>query len=61
LSGLIGGLLAVVLSVPLSYVLLARPRARLAATVEQRVAAQRAARAALDERLAGSEDDDSLG
>ncbi|MDP9094067.1 MAG: DUF4229 domain-containing protein, partial [Actinomycetota bacterium] len=45
LSGLIGALLAALLSVPLSYVLLARPRARLAATVEQRVAAQRAARA----------------
>jgi hypothetical protein len=61
LSGLIGGLLAVVLSVPLSYVLLARPRARLAATVEQRIAAQRATRAALDDKLAGSEEDDSAG
>jgi hypothetical protein len=58
LSGLIGGFIAVVLSVPLSYVLLARPRARLAATVEQRITAQRAERARLDEKLAG--EDESL-
>ena len=44
-------LLALVLSVPLSFVLLAKPRARVAANLERRVAAQRAARADLDQRL----------
>ena len=56
LHGLIAALVAVVLSVPLAFVLLARPRARFAATIEQRVEAQRARRAQLDEQLAGDED-----
>lgn len=51
LSGLFAALLALALSVPLSYVLLARPRAKLAATIEARVQAQRAERAHLDSRL----------
>jgi O-antigen ligase len=55
LHGLLGGLVAVVLSVPLSFVLLARPRARFAAKLEQRVNAQRASRAELDEKLAGKD------
>jgi hypothetical protein len=51
LSGLFAAFLALVLSVPLSYVLLARPRARIAAQIEQRVNAHKAARADLDRRL----------
>jgi O-antigen ligase len=51
LHGILGALIAAVLSVPMSLVLLARPRARFAARIEERVNAQRAARAALDEQL----------
>ena len=51
LGGFVAVLLALVLSVPLSFALLARPRARVAANIERRVAAQRAARAELDQRL----------
>jgi Protein of unknown function (DUF4229) len=54
LSGLIGALLALVLSVPLSFVLLARPRQRVADALEQRLAAQRARR----QRLAHDLDPD---
>lgn len=57
LNGYVGALIAIVLSVPLSYVLLARPRARFAATIEQRIEAQRIRRAQLDEQLAGDEAD----
>jgi hypothetical protein len=56
LHSLLGALIAVVLSVPLSFVLLARPRARFAATIEQRVEAQRARRAALDQELSGGDE-----
>ncbi|PZS31946.1 MAG: hypothetical protein DLM58_10780 [Pseudonocardiales bacterium] len=56
LHGFIGALVAVVLSVPLSFVLLAVPRARFAAKLEQRVSAQRERRADLDQRLAGDDD-----
>ncbi|MDT4996734.1 MAG: hypothetical protein QOD45_802, partial [Pseudonocardiales bacterium] len=52
LSGLIAALLALVLSVPLSLVLLSRPRQRVADAIEQRLAVQRARR----ERLAGELD-----
>jgi len=58
LHGLIGAAAAVVLSVPLSFVLLARPRARFAATIEQRVNARRGHRAELDQRLSGDDDPD---
>lgn len=51
LDGLFAALIALVLSVPLSLVLLARPRARVAANLEQRINAHRAARADLDNRL----------
>ena len=51
LAGFLAALLALVLSVPLSFVLLAKPRAQVAANLEARVAAQRAARADLDRRL----------
>jgi hypothetical protein len=58
LHGLLGALIAVVLSVPLAFVLLARPRARFAATIEQRVEAQRARRAQLEEKLSGDDTSD---
>jgi hypothetical protein len=49
--GLVGALLALVLSVPLSYVLLARPRARFVEQLERRVDARKTARADLDAQL----------
>lgn len=52
-GGLLGVLIAVILSVPLSLVLLARPRAALARTIEQRVAARRARTADLNRELQG--------
>ena len=51
LGGLFAAFVALVLSIPLSLVLLARPRARVAANLEQRVNAHRASRADLDARL----------
>lgn len=51
MSALFAAFLALVLSVPLSLVLLARPRARVAANIEERLNAHRAARADLDSRL----------
>jgi Protein of unknown function (DUF4229) len=49
--GLFAALLALVLSVPLSFVLLARPRAAFARQLEARVDARRAARVELDAKL----------
>lgn len=51
LHGLLGALVAGVLSVPLSFVLLSVPRARFAANIERRVIAHREHRADLDARL----------
>lgn len=51
LGSLIAAFLALVLSVPLSLVLLAGPRRRFAANLEARVDAQRARRAELDAEL----------
>jgi len=48
---LTGLLIAAVLSIPLSFVLLAVPRARFAAKVEQRIAARQEERARLDSEL----------
>jgi hypothetical protein len=56
--GLLGALVALVLSVPLSYVLLARPRARFAAILQARLEAQRARRADLDVELDPHSHDD---
>ena len=56
LHGLFAAVLAVLLSVPLSFVLLARPRARFAATIEQRINAQRADRERLDDQLSGEDE-----
>lgn len=51
LEGLLAAGIALVLSVPLSFVLLARPRARFAANLEARVNAARAARESLADEL----------
>jgi hypothetical protein len=51
LGGLLAAALALVLSIPLSLVLLAGPRRRVADNVERRVEAHRAARSELDSRL----------
>jgi hypothetical protein len=56
LHGFAGAFVALVLSVPLSFVLLSVPRARFAARLEQRVNVHREARAELDEKLAGEDE-----
>lgn len=58
LGGLLAPLLALVLSIPLSLVLLAGPRNRIAQQIEARVAASRARRHDLDVRLDPKQDDD---
>jgi Protein of unknown function (DUF4229) len=58
LGGLIAPLIALVLSVPLSLVLLAGPRNRVAQQIEARMAASRAARHELDTRLDPKQDED---
>jgi O-antigen ligase len=55
LGGFLAAGLALVLSVPLSFVLLARPRAALARNVEARVDSRRARQADLDARLQGDD------
>ena len=54
--GLLAGLIAVVLSVPLSYVLLRRQRERVAANLEQRITARQARQQQFDARLSGADD-----
>ena len=56
--GFLAPILALVLSVPLSFVLLARPRARFTRQLEARVEARRAERAELDAQLEPGEQDD---
>ncbi|HEY2272774.1 MAG TPA: DUF4229 domain-containing protein [Jatrophihabitantaceae bacterium] len=58
LGGLLAAFIALVLSVPLSLVLLSGPRNRLAHNVEQRIDARRDSRAELDSRLDPHPDDD---
>lgn len=53
---LLAGLIAVLLSVPLSYVLLRRQREKVAANLEQRVDARQAKTHDLDARLSGDDD-----
>jgi hypothetical protein len=53
--GLLAALIALVLSVPLSYVLLRRQRERVAANLQQRVTARQAQRHELDTKLAGED------
>jgi len=54
-GGLLGALIAIALSVPLSYVLLARPRAALSQTIEERLAARHNRNVDLDARLRGDD------
>ncbi len=58
LGGLLAPLIALVLSIPLSLVLLAGPRARVANNIEHRIEASREARTKLDKRLDPKQDDD---
>ena len=58
LGGLLAPLIALVLSIPLSLVLLAGPRARVANNIEHRIEASREARTQLDKRLDPKQDDD---
>jgi O-antigen ligase len=51
LKALVAAAVGLVLSVPLSFVLLARPRARMAAQIDARLAAHRQSRAEFDGRL----------
>jgi hypothetical protein len=57
--GLLGAIIALLLSVPLSFVLLARPRQALVAGVTGQVEARRARTNELDARLSGKADDHS--
>ena len=60
LGGLLAPLIALVLSIPLSLVLLAGPRARVANNIEHRIEASREARTKLDKRLDPKQDDEDL-
>jgi O-antigen ligase len=55
-TGFLAAIIALLLSLPLSYVLLARPRAAFAAVLEQRMNARRERAAELDARLSGEDD-----
>ncbi len=62
--GLLAATIALVLSIPLSYILLRKQRAKLAANLEARVTARQTHRHTLDARLAGAnpgEDDEAAG
>ena len=56
-KGFLGAVIALALSVPLSFVLLARPRQAFAAVLEQRVDARKQRQADLDAKLQGSDGD----
>jgi Protein of unknown function (DUF4229) len=55
-TGFLGAIIALALSMPLSYVLLSRPRQAFAALIEQRIEARRVRQADLDAKLSGDED-----
>ena len=57
LHGFTAPVVALLLSIPLSFVLLARPRARFAANIEARMNEHRAARSHLDDQLEPGQDD----
>ena len=57
LGGLVGAAVAVVLSVPLSFVLLARPRNAMTEAMMQRLTVRQERTARLDEKLSGVEDE----
>jgi hypothetical protein len=56
INGVLAAFIALVLSVPLSFVLLAVPRARFAAQVEERLNARRTEREKLDDELDPGDD-----
>jgi hypothetical protein len=56
--GFLGALIALGLSIPLSYVLLVGPRQRLASNLEQRVNARRNKATDLDSKLSGEDPED---
>lgn len=58
LHGFFAPVLALVLSIPLSFVLLAKPRARFTRQLEARIDARRVDRADLDARLNDGDDDE---
>jgi hypothetical protein len=60
LHGFLAPVLALLLSVPLAFVLLAKPRARFARQIEARLAAHRAEREDLDTQLGGDDPQDRL-
>jgi hypothetical protein len=55
--GFLAAVIAVFLSVPLSFVLLRKPRERFARNIELRVNARRNREQDLDKKLSGGEDD----
>ncbi len=57
LNGFIAAVVAVVLSIPLSYVLLSKPRAALAQNIEQRVNNRRVLNEDLNAKLNGEDDE----
>lgn len=56
--GFLAAVISLVLSIPLSFVLLRKQRERMARNLELRVEARRAKQHELDERLAGEQPDD---
>lgn len=56
--GLLAATIALVLSIPLSYILLRKQRARLAANLEARVTARQVHQHDLDSQLSGKDRDD---
>jgi hypothetical protein len=56
LGGFVAAVIALVLSIPLSYVLLVGPRQKVAANLEQRINARRSKEADLDQKLSGEDD-----
>jgi hypothetical protein len=56
--GFLGAVIALVLSLPISFVLLAKPRARLASNLEQRLQSRRARESEFDARLVGDDTQD---
>jgi Protein of unknown function (DUF4229) len=55
-TGFLGAIIALALSVPLSFVLLAKPRQAFAAVLEHRVEARKLRQAELDAKLQGDDD-----
>ena len=55
-KGFLGAVIALVLSVPLSFVLLARPRQAFARVIEQRMEARKQRQVDLDTRLQGDDE-----